>query len=604
MSITSIYNFDDSDEYIFDPALIDISSGKARLKKINNPGQIFNQPFTSSTSFTYDSAKTEFSAGLMQQKDTRPANATCAATFTTNQNFNWGNGTLTGTLLGNSVISGGKLDCNISGNNGCWWNDTGNNGIAQTGTVRFKYTPNFSGANPTLNNLIALGQSTGTPYNRILLLHRVGGTLRLYLNDNTGATIHDNVTLLTWLPTAGQEYEFELNIDCTTPAYRLFIDGVKVGELLTGACTHTASTGRKIVLGNDETFTYTQTGKFDSFEIFSTVQHTANYTPGYSINETIYLEDIITLPTFTYSGCGNLQTFTAFATTQTGSQKFNINGKYWNGTAWVTSDDSLAQMSTVALINTNISTLTANDSVNLKTRWSTSSNAQESINDLNLTYTGQIYSVANPAVKPTSAINAEAMISINSTLTATGSDLIKFSIEINSTNKYFNGSSWVNSSGYAQSNLLADITTNIASLNCATGSRIKFIAYLHSDSGITTPNIEDITEVYNFWGGVVTAPNICIVWGYIYDNQGNPLNGVSVKANLELSTIYNSQIQLSQKKQETTTNSIGYWELNLTETESIDPNIKYKFEFKGFDYEEVAYRSVPNLTSIAYVNLV
>ena len=405
---TSNLNYTDdmtsSSDKTFDTSKVEIISSNAQLKLIDKVID-FNQPFDSDIGFTYDNTKAEFTGGLVRQKDQRPSNSTIGVTFTSSQNANWGNGTLTGTLLGNSVISGGKLDCTVSGNNGCWWNDTGNNGIAQTGTIRFKYTPDFSGAATVLNNLVALGQTSGTPYNRIVLMHRVGGTLRFYLDAFNGTSVHSNIILATWLPTAGQEYEFEFNIDCTQGHYRLFIDGVKVGEILTGICTHNASTGRKIVLGNDESFTYTQTGKFDNFELFSTVQHTSNYTPGYSIPETIYASNNVTLPEMEDTNPGTIQLFNAFTTTETGTPRYTLqigrsgNYLYWNGSAWVTSNNTYAQANTAAVFNTNAPSLPVSGEIygQFKMLFD-DSNTISSVSDLNANMTIQEYSTSNPSV--------------------------------------------------------------------------------------------------------------------------------------------------------------------------------------------------------------
>ncbi len=213
------------------------------------------------------------------------------------------------------------------------------------------------------------------------------------------------------------------------------------------------------------------------------------------------------------------------------------------------------------------------------------------------------YPTDNPTIKNATVLNCQGITSFAATITAAGSDAIKFTIEIDGTEYYWDGAAWSTSSGYAQSNTAADINTNISSITYGTGVAIRFVAYLHSDDGSTTPSLDIMTVVYDFWGGAVIAPSTCIVYDNVYDVGGSAITGVTVKANLELTSIYNSQLQLSQKKEETTTNADGYWELELIETASIDPNVKYKFEFSGFDFEDVAYKSVPDESSRRYSEL-
>ena len=109
MSFSQALTYDDSLDFTFDAAKIEFAAGKAKLRLVNNPGQIFAQNFASDVGFTYDAAKAEFTGGLVRQKDQRPANATFGATYTSSVNASWGGGVLTGTAFGGAAISGGFL---------------------------------------------------------------------------------------------------------------------------------------------------------------------------------------------------------------------------------------------------------------------------------------------------------------------------------------------------------------------------------------------------------------------------------------------------------------------------------------------------------------
>ena len=107
-------DFNDSSGLTFsDNNKIEIVGGaNAALKLIDNTSQTFNQPFDSDSGFTYDSNKTEFTGGKIQQKDAVLTNSTCWATYTTNVNLNYStnSGTLTGTAVGGASVVSNRLD--------------------------------------------------------------------------------------------------------------------------------------------------------------------------------------------------------------------------------------------------------------------------------------------------------------------------------------------------------------------------------------------------------------------------------------------------------------------------------------------------------------
>lgn len=344
----------------------------------------FTEGFDSSTGFTFDTTKSEITGGLLQQKDTRPTDATFGATYTSVIDGSWGGGTLTGTGTGSPTITGNKLDLSGGTNKYVSYDANLNADSQQVGTIKFKLTPDYTGFPAATQTLFVITEADANNDNEIAVEQVTGGAINVRLRNETGSLL-SYTNQGSFNAISGNTYEFELNWDLTTGATRLFIDGVQKGSTITTTGTRDANIGL-LRIGAALSGTGSPDFLMEDLVVFSTVQHTANYTPGYTLNDTIYLEDLITLPAFTYSGTGDIKQFTAFATTQTGSQKYNIDGQYHNGTSWVTSDDSLAQMNTVAEINTNIATLGAKDTLTLKTRWSVASNTQESVNTLTLSY--------------------------------------------------------------------------------------------------------------------------------------------------------------------------------------------------------------------------
>jgi hypothetical protein len=105
-------------------------------------------------------------------------------------------------------------------------------------------------------------------------LYTGSGSWFLKVFDGTSAVIIDSYNFGTMAPVLNQSYEVELDMDLTTGASRLFIDGVELGS----ACTVTGTRPLKFAA---ETFGVGPLGTaaVKNLQLFTSVQHTANYTP-------------------------------------------------------------------------------------------------------------------------------------------------------------------------------------------------------------------------------------------------------------------------------------------------------------------------------------
>ena len=302
-----------------------------------------NYPFATPGNYTYDSGLIEVTGGVAKLVDLTPTDATCAATFTVDENLNnWSLGSLTGTLLGSAAVAAGKLDCTSTANDGITYAAAGNADFTDVGCIRFKLTPNYTGT-PAANAIIF--QFAPAVNNEIYLRHNSsGGNLVLVARSDAGAFIINN-TIGAFSPTAGVEYEFELNFDISSGATRLFIDGVQSGATITSTGTRLAST--TLYIGRSTSGSGGHS-KYDNIIVFDTIQHTANYTPGYTVQETKYSTanpSIITNSDF------KANSFLTFTTTETiaGSDAvtYVINasgqGRYVTGGSAANSDGSYGQ---------------------------------------------------------------------------------------------------------------------------------------------------------------------------------------------------------------------------------------------------------------------
>lgn len=493
---SKIWPFDTPGNYVVeDSDAIEVSGGQAQLKEQNTAGFTFNEDFASDAGFTYDSSKSEFVGGSLRQKAQVLTDAILGANYNTNDDANWGDGSLTGTAYGGSSVSGGKLVAEGSSNIGVYYDDASIGNLGNIFTLKFKYTPNYNTNNVVNTNIISLSPSAGNA-NRLLLINSPSGnSLRITAWNSAGSQIHNAQTLGAWTPVLGTEYEFELNVNTSTGLIRLFIDGVLFGS--TPATVYTrGTTATRLYVGADPGTYSVANAKFDDVVVYSTVQHTTGYTPGYTV--TAYVADTITLPVFTHSLTGVIKAISAFSTSDANSPRYIIGGMYWNGAAWVASDGTYAQANSEADVNTNIATLDVEDDTTLTIKVAfDAGESQMSVSDMTVTYSNKFYSTSYVYIEPASGFSFQTPFiefSHNATI-ASGADISYAVSADDGTNwKYWDGSNWVDSDGtQSQSNDISTINANLNKL--ANSGTFKWRAFLKSDSlGINQTSIQDVTS--------------------------------------------------------------------------------------------------------------
>lgn len=321
-----------------------------------------NYTFDDPANYTFDSDKVEIVAGKAQLKDLRPVDATFYASYAALIDANWGDGFLTGIPVGGAGVNAGKLDLAYDDLRYVNYNAADNADSPQTGCIRFTFIPNYDGANPTEQSIFCIAKAHNDSKNMIYLRHRLGGVagqyLALHIYDKDGIFVTEQV-LSFFVAVAGVSYEFELNYDFTNGATRFFIDGVQSHPTVTNTCLRDSNIALCRV-GSNYKAQYTSNFKIDNFLVFSTVQHTADYTPDWSgIPETIYST---TNPTVLLNDSLCIEKINDFVPI------INVSGldiiKYilakdgvfyfWDGTEWIVSDETYAQSNLIADINTNI----------------------------------------------------------------------------------------------------------------------------------------------------------------------------------------------------------------------------------------------------------
>lgn len=593
--ITTSYNYSSGSGFQYDSSKIGFSGGTAKLLATNNPGLVFSQNYASGTGFTYNASNTEFVGGVLRQKAQAPAGLAAYAAWDSFLNINYGTGGSIVTAFNGAAVAAGVL--NLTGATVKYVQLPVDYVMGNIGTIAFQYKPNYSG-NPGGNQIM---YGNIGPTNYFALLHSQSvGHLQLTITNSAGSAIINAFNFGTWNPTAGTTYTFVLQFDITNGATKLFLNGVQFGSTIATTGSRTASASAWV--GSDGTPADGNANfSISGFAIYSTIVGPAGLTP---LSDNNYIADTITFPTFSYSGLGHILAYTAAAVTDTNAPGYILNGRYWDGFAWVTSNNTYAQTASAANVVANIASLPLSDTVVVKMITATSINTRMSASLFSITYTGQIYPLSNPTISPTLPLTLDQLTSFVAVSSASGSDAVQFYLLIGGTNYYWSGSAWVVSDAtFAQSNTAADILANAATLPIEDGVYFTPYALLHSASGLTTPTLTSLTIVYDYFGPEPVGPNVCTVFGYILDEAKNIVAGAKVTVN-NPTTFFNQGIVEAQGPLVATTNSLGYFEITLAETETVSKKLTWTVVYPGtrgnFSFGKT---TIPNSPTINFIDL-
>lgn len=587
MALTSTVSYNTSTGFTFSTTVLGVTSGTFTLVATAATSS-FNETFDTSTGFTYSATAADFSAGSISQVSPHPASTTFNHNMDT-LTADWGDGTLTALTSTGLTITGSYFEFNRTSSSYVIYNSTASvNALSTQGCVRVHYTPLFNGS-PTFQSLrifriSPLNDGLGSANNNLIRFsHLSNGNLEFSIYNQSGGA---SITVLTALSaTSGQTYELEANFNTASNVHQMFIDGVQIGATLTTVLTR--DTGMDRLQLNVTSGIANDFYRVNLVQTFSAVQHTANYSSPSASFGSKYTASSVTLPEFDH-GSAFIGTLTSMTITSSGDVRFSLNLDqlgtyvYHDGTGWTTSSGTFAQANTLAEVNTNIAALATNDDQYLQVKAHFgSTNTQGVLSNLTVNYNNQaLYSTSNPVILYNATTLADGLSGFSVSSTATGSDAIKFSLEIDGTDKYFDGTGWTTSAGtYAEANLASIINTNASSLDLSSGASIRIKAYLHSDDSKTTPTLISASLSYDFFPTEPAAPTECVLSGFMKDILGlTQTTGTLVITNanhffygntLVRPTIYNASITSS-----------GFFEVSIIETTSISTTTTYPMKFE------------------------
>jgi hypothetical protein len=576
MSIPIVLNYNDENDYYFENTDIEVTGGKGQLK-LQQSDIDFIEDFADDTDFTYDSDLVEFISSMVRQIDKRPANTIFYASYTNNENGSWGNGTLTGTLGGSASVHDGYLDAldgyveypidnfsSMSNNAGC---------------IRKRISFNYTGAASNVQYIIQTSPNTAS---RVYLVHN-DVYIQCYIFNNVGALIY-NMTF-GWTPSSTSTiYEFEINWNSTN-GY-IFING-NLEDSDIGSLTIGTPSLFRIGGGTNTAF------KIYDIAVFNTLQHSSNYTPDWSnFYESAYLGSSIILPEMEHTGDGSIKLFNSLTMIYSGLPRILLEiGRsgdklYWDGDSWEVSDETYDQATDPVTFNTNCGSLEVDgEKYGQFTLIFPDSNIISFVSNLTVNMNVDIgYLTTNPKIRPKLATKIDGLENWLEIVEKSGSDDVKATCELNSIEYYYNGSAWAVSSGYSQSNTIAEILAQKESLLTeGDGKYFRPVRYLHSADGSTTPKIDTDTLSVNFSGIAPTIKEI-----FIYGNLRDSLEGIDDDIIYYRETwTHGLKTIIVEEYEEYTVLTDGYIEIPLRYEEGYKPSyieMKIKNKYIKFNF--------------------
>lgn len=113
----------------------------------------------------------------------------------------------------------------------------------------------------------------------------------------------------------------------------------------------------------------------------------------------------------------------------------------------------------------------------------------------------------DPKVIGPELIASGPLTAFSATVTATAPDAVNFVLAVNGVQRWHNGTSWVRSDGsFAESTSADDINTNAATLDLSSGDTFQVLAVIHTDTGLTFPEVDTVTITFGTSPTSPTAP--------------------------------------------------------------------------------------------------
>lgn len=145
------------------------------------------------------------------------------------------------------------------------------------GTIRFKWTPDFSGP-PGTNKSWFGAKDTGNQSEITLKLLATTGIVQVTSVDSSNNIFNTNFGNFPTIVN-GQTYEIEFDYDYVTNVQRFFVNGLLIGSAAVNLTSdqNFLFFNSTMSLGSKHDATESMSGAYDDLQLFRTVKHTANF---------------------------------------------------------------------------------------------------------------------------------------------------------------------------------------------------------------------------------------------------------------------------------------------------------------------------------------
>lgn len=550
--------------YEHDPALIKSDGANALLNLIPRTSRSFVQDFASDVGFTYNPALLEFITGTLQKVDQLPETIK-------NHNFEDGAdmdgssiGFKGGTLLNDAEVSDGVLK--IENPTDYWQMDEA--AIAELDlSEEFTYNTDviIKDGNPAITQYIVqwFESGSGNFKNRTEIFY-YNGELVFRRFNSTGSAAKFVAVEIELTPL--QKYNIEVYSSKADDEMGVLVNGVLIGtENLLSVQTNLANFFR---IG-DPSASYESAFNIDSFHIYETVQHTEDFAP-VELPICRYTYARASLPTFNYPDIGNILFWESIAATLVEIVKFNINGLWYDGAGWVTSNGSVVESNTLAEVQSYINLLPVSDSVDIDVIFP-DSNVKQSISSLQLFYIGQQYKTTPPPwimVADGTFVDGVGEIIVSGGTPAGTS--FGFNPNVNHQDYWYDGNDWVIGNGtVAQSNTEAEFNANISKFAFGSGKVFKLKVWLITTDENETPLLASIFMTYDF-SASPNYPLVCKMYGFITNLSSVPVKGAEITFSAD---DFYSGHNLVTKNVVVESVENGFYDVSLVRTITLDRKI-------------------------------
>jgi hypothetical protein len=215
--------------------------------------------------------------------------------------------------------------------------------------------------------------------------------------------------------------------------------------------------------------------------------------------------------------------------------------------------------------------------LNASTNWTFDDTLIQSVSDAaELKPNGLVYPITNPTILTIEGEPADSLTVFSSVTSIVGLDEIRYILQKDNVDYYFDGANWVISNGtFTESNTELEVSTNIASFTI-TALDFKLKVFLHSDNGTTTPTWTSTTITYNF---VPTPPDLneVIIWGWLRDILDEKVETVTVQPRNDL---FGTLTYIQNDIVNVTVNTNGSFEVALKYEDVVPTELIWTFGTK------------------------